>query len=384
MAKVSRWIRLIIISSTATQAIIYLLRPMITYRALELDASPTAVGVIASIYALLPVLLALKFGRWVGEIGEGKFIILGTLGLGISSAALFFSHSILLLAIAAAISGVAHLACMVGGQTMVSLKSDKDSYEKNFGYYTFSASLGQMIGPIVGAIAAGSTGVMPKSTASAFVVGIIASGLAVIPVIGWRNNAPTVIAHHGDKGALRSAGKLLRNPKIFAPIYTSLAISSVGDILLVFLPLYGKEQSFSTYAIGIVLAIRAGASMVSRFFLGKLSQRYSTRQLLVTTNIISIVTCGFMGFAPNTLTLGAIVLIAGLSLGVGQPLTMSMVSLATAPEERALAVSARLTGNRFGQFIVPTLAGVVASASGVRGVFISLSALLATTFIPRH
>ena len=357
---------------------------MITYRALELDASPTTVGVIASIYALLPVLLALKFGRWVGVIGEGKFIILGTLGLGISSVALFFSHSIPLLAIAAALSGVAHLACMVGGQTMVSLKSDKDSYEKNFGYYTFSASLGQMIGPIVGAIAAGSTGVMPKSTATAFIVGIIASGLAVIPVIGWRNDAPTVIAQHGDKGALRSAGKLLRNPKIFAPIYTSLAISSVGDILLVFLPLYGKEQSFSTYAIGIVLAIRAGASMVSRFFLGKLSQRYSTRQLLITTNIISIVTCGLMGFAPNTFTLGAIVLFAGLSLGVGQPLTMSMVSLATAPEERALAVSARLTGNRFGQFIVPTFAGVVASASGVRGVFISLSALLATTFIPRQ
>lgn len=384
MHQARRWIRLLIVSSTATQAIIYLIRPMITYRALELNASASTVGLIASIYALLPVLFALSFGRLVGIIGEGKFVILGTLGLGLSSFTLLFSHSIPVLAIAAAMSGVAHLACMVGGQTMVSLKSDKDSYEKNFGYYTFSASLGQMIGPIVGAIAAGSTGVMPKSTATAFLVGVIASLFAVIPVLVWRKDMPTVVAVKGEHGALRSAGKLLRNPKIFAAIYTSLAISSVGDILLVFLPLYGKEQSFSTYAIGVILAIRAAASMASRFSLGRLSARFTAKQLLVSTNIISIVTCAAMGFAPNPVILALIVLIAGLSLGVGQPLTMSMVSLATQPEERALAVSARLTGNRFGQFVVPAIAGVVASASGVRGVFISLSALLATTFIPRQ
>jgi MFS family permease len=88
-----------------------------------------------------------------------------------------------------------------------------------------------------------------------------------------------------------------------------------------------------------------------------------------------------MGFAPNPWVLGFIVLIAGFSLGVGQPLTMSLVSLATKPEERALAVSARLTGNRFGQFVIPAGAGLLAAASGTSAVFVGLSILLATTFI---
>ena len=172
------WIRRLLWSSAITQGVIYIVRPMITYRALELDASPTTVGLIASLYALLPVLMALSFGRWVGVIGEGRFLILGTASLVISSASLLFSHSIAILAIGAALSGTAHLACMVGGQTMVSLKSAPDKYEANFGYYTFSASLGQMVGPIIGAIAAGSTGVLPKSTAAAFIVALIFAAIS--------------------------------------------------------------------------------------------------------------------------------------------------------------------------------------------------------------
>ena len=375
------WIRRLLWSSAITQGVIYIVRPMITYRALELDASPTTVGLIASLYALLPVLMALSFGRWVGVIGEGRFLILGTASLVISSASLLFSHSIAILAIGAALSGTAHLACMVGGQTMVSLKSAPDKYEANFGYYTFSASLGQMVGPIIGAIAAGSTGVLPKSTAAAFIVALIFAAIALVPVMQWRNEGPTVKAVAADGGALRSAGKLIRNPKIFAAIYTSLAISSVGDILIVFLPLLGTEKSFSSYSIGVIIALRAGASMLSRISLGALSKRYSTKQILIVSNCFSVMACGAMAFISNVWLLAVVVFIAGFALGVGQPLTMSLVSQATKPEERAIAVSARLTGNRFGQFIIPAGAGAVAASSGTSAVFIALSALLATTFL---
>ena len=376
------WLRTLLISSAISQAVIYILRPMITYRALELDASPAIVGLIAAIYALLPVLLALTFGRWVGTFGEGRFVILGTAGLFLSSVVLLFAHSIALLAIAASISGLAHLACMVGGQTMVSLKSPRDKYEENFGYYAFSASFGQMIGPLIAAVVAGTTGVLPASTASAFIAAMALSLLAIAPIIKWRNDQPTIIAERKEGGTLKSAGKLLRNKKVFAAIYTSMAISSVGDILLVFLPLYGTEKSFSSFSIGVIIALRSGASMLSRLSLGFISSRYSTKQILIFSNVISVAAFLVMGFAPNPLILGLLVLIAGFSLGVGQPLTMSLVSLATKPEERAMAVSARLTGNRLGQFLIPGAAGLLATSAGTAGVFIGLAVLLATTFLP--
>ena len=377
------WANKLLISSAITQGAIYVIRPMMTYRALELDATASTIGFIAAIYALFPVLLALTFGRMVGRVGEGRFVIFGTFFIGVSAAILLFADSITILAIGAALSGLAHLACMVGGQTMVALKSPTDKYEEHFGRYTFSASLGQMLGPILATLVAGSTGVIPKSTSAAFALALALSALALVPAISWRNDAPTVVARKEETGTLRAASNLLQKPGMFAAVFMSLAISSTADILVVFLPLYGNENQFSAFSIGVIISIRAATSMASRFFLGRLSARYSTKQLLVTSNAISVVACAAMAFAPNPWVLGAIVFVAGFSLGVGQPLTMSLISQLTVPEERALAVSTRLTGNRLGQFVIPAGAGLLAAGSGTGAVFIGLSILVASTFLPR-
>jgi MFS family permease len=377
------WANKLLISSAITQGAIYVIRPMMTYRALELDATASTIGFIAAIYALFPVLLALTFGRMVGRVGEGRFVIFGTFFIGVSAAILLFADSLTILAIGAALSGLAHLACMVGGQTMVALKSPTDKYEEHFGRYTFSASLGQMMGPILATLVAGSTGVIPKSTSAAFALALALSALAMVPAISWRNDAPTVVARKEETGTLRAASNLLQKPGMFAAVFMSLAISSTADILVVFLPLYGNENQFSAFSIGVIISIRAATSMASRYFLGRLSARYSTKQLLVTSNAISVVACAAMAFAPNPLVLGAIVFVAGFSLGVGQPLTMSLISQLTVPEERALAVSTRLTGNRLGQFVIPAGAGLLAAGSGTGAVFIGLSILVASTFLPR-
>ena len=380
----SQWATKLLFSSAITQGAIYVIRPMITYRALELDASAATIGYIAAVYALLPVLLALTFGKVVGQIGEGRFVIIGTFFIGVSALLLLAAHSLAILAIAAALSGLSHLACMVGGQTMVALKSSPDEYQEQFGRYTFSASLGQMVGPILATLVAGSTGVIPKSTGAAFALALGLAAIAMVPVISWRNEAPTVVGRKEESGALRAAGSLLKKPGMFAAIFTSLAVSSTGDILVVFLPLYGNEHQFSALSIGIIISIRAATSMASRYFLGRLSSRFTPTQLLTSSNAISIVMCAAMAFAPNPWILGAIVFIAGFSLGVGQPLTMTLISQLTQPDERALAVSTRLTGNRLGQFLIPAVAGLIAASAGTSAVFVGLAILISTTFLPRR
>ena len=377
--KLLPWAKPLLLSSTLTQATIYVLRPMITYRAIELDANAAQVGLIAAVYALFPVVLALQFGSLVGKLGEAKFVIYGTAAMMLTSLALIFSDSLITLAIATGAAGIAHLACMVGGQSMVALRAPRESYDRYFGFYTFSASVGHMLGPIIASIVAGSNGTLPKSTSNAFLLGVVLTIIALVPVIRWRNEKPTVEGKQNTEGTFKAAVSLVKRPGIMAAIYISLAISSVADVLVVFLPLFGTENNFSPYAIGAILAIRAGTTMMSRFFLGRLSNRFSTFQLLWWSTIISTLCCVAMAFAHTPITLGAIVFVAGFSLGVGQPLTMSLVSQKTESSERALAVSARLMGNRFGQFLVPAVAGGVAAASGAEAVFIGLAVLLATS-----
>ncbi len=377
--KLLPWAKPLLLCSTLTQATIYVLRPMITYRALELDANAAQVGLIAAIYALFPVLLALQFGRLVGRLGEGKFIIAGTITMILTSLLLVFSNSLLLLSLATSLAGVAHLACMLGGQTMVALRTPRESYDRYFGYYTFSASVGHMIGPLLATVIAGSNGVLPKSTSSAFLLGAVLSIAALVPVLSWRRERPSVEAKTNDEGTYSAAMRLVRKPGILAAIYISLAISATADVLVVFLPLYGSENNFSPYAVGIILALRAGTTMMSRIFLGRLSERFSTYKLLMWSTLISLIACSAMAFAKSAISLAIIVFIAGFSLGIGQPLTMSLVAQKTQPEERALAVSARLMGNRLGQFIVPAAAGILAAASGAGAVFIGLSILLGSS-----
>jgi MFS family permease len=377
--KLLPWAKPLLLSSTLTQATIYVLRPMITYRAIELDANAAQVGLIAALYALFPVILALQFGSWVGKLGEAKFVIYGTVAMMFTSAALIFADNLVTLGIATAAAGIAHLACMVGGQSMVALRAPRESYDRYFGFYTFSASVGHMLGPIIASIVAGSNGTLPKSTSNAFLLGVVLTIIALVPVIRWRNERPTVEGKQNPEGTFKSAINLAKRPGIMAAIYISLAISSVADVLVVFLPLFGTENDFSPYAIGAILAIRAGTTMLSRLFLGRLSDRFSTFQLLWWSTIISTLCCVAMAFAHTPVTLGAIVFLAGFSLGVGQPLTMSLVSQKTESSERALAVSARLMGNRFGQFLVPAAAGTIAAASGAGAVFIALAILLGTS-----
>ena len=71
---------------------------------------------------------------------------------------------------------------------------------------------------------------------------------------------------------------------------------------------------------------------------------------------------------PLWLLIG-LVAATGLGLGAGQPLTMSWLAEATPPGLRGRAMSLRLTGNRLGQVLVPSVVGLLAVGAGASGVF---------------
>ena len=376
------WAKRLLISSTFTQATMYVVRPFITYRAIEIDAGATAIGLIGAIYALFPVLLALKFGSWVGKYGEGKFLVVGTFSLIASSSALIFSHDIYSLAAATAFAGLAHLGLMVGGQTMVALRAPKSDYNKLFGYYTFSASLGQMMGPVIAGLLAGSlANGMPKNSSNAFIFAIALSTLALFPTFSWRKALPTVAAAEEQSNTWAAAKSMLSRREISLAVFISLAISTTGDLLVIFLPLLGTERNIDPALIGLILSLRALGSMISRFSLGFVSKRISDRNLLLSTTTIAAAALAVMVYTNSPTLLGALVFISGVMLGFGQPLTMAVISHRTKADERALAISARLTGNRLGQFVLPIIAGLLTSAAGAGAAFWAMAALLGFGFL---
>lgn len=380
-AVIQRWVFLTLFNSALLQASIYVIRPMITYRGLELNADAGTIGILGAVYALFPVLLALFFGRAVDKYGERTFLLLGGSGILISALCLQNVSTLFGLGIFTATAGVSHLAVMVGGQTMMAKRSPTDLYDTYFGYYTFSASLGQMIGPLLGGIVAGSAGALPESTANAFIAAAILAGIGLLPLL-ISSKSSNLLSHTKEIGSKKiRIAPLLRNKGISSAIFTSLIISSASDILVVFLPLFGKEQNFTPTTVGLLLSVRAAMAMISRFFLGNLSLRFSARKVMIISGAISAISCGLLIFGSTFLVAAFIIAVAGFALGIGQPLTMAWVSRSSKLEERAMAISLRLTGNRLGQFVLPLIAGVTAGSMGVGAVFIVLSGMLGVSTV---
>ena len=379
MRSLHRWLIITLFNSAALQASIYVVRPMITYKALELNGTGKTVGILGALYAILPVLVAVFFGKIVGRIGERAFLIIGSTGVLASSFLLSKSNSLLTLGLLTAIAGVSHLAVMVGGQTMMANRSTHETYDRDFGYYTFSASFGQMFGPLLGGLVAGSNGVLPRSTSHAFILATLISLIGLVPILLTRSLDVSIKDVVKESGVKIRVVDVMKHRGMKEAMFTSLVISTTIDILTIFIPLLGTELRITPVVVGVILGVRSAASMLSRLFLGQLSQRFSSRSTLVISTTVATFALVAMYFAKDALFLGLVIFIVGFTLGIGQPLTMAWVSKISAPQERAMAITLRLTGNRVGQFGLPIAAGLVVSALGVGSLFLGLAALVGVT-----
>lgn len=140
------------------------------------------------------------------------------------------------------------------------------------------------------------------------------------------------------------------------------------DLLSAFLPLVGDEVGISPLWVGVLLAVRAASSILSRALLPLLRRRLSRHVLVVAAlwgsgSMLAISTAVIdqLPLALLTIALG------GFFLGLGQPLTMSAISEAVPMHWRSSALALSLMGNRIGQVVVPLAAGGLTGLFGAAG-----------------
>jgi MFS family permease len=172
-------------------------------------------------------------------------------------------------------------------------------------------------------------------------------------------------------------GSLLRLPGLLRALLVSCVVLAAVDITLVYLPALGTDRGLAAGAVGLLLTLRAVASMASRLFLGRLVGFVGRRRLMVVSVALSAVSMAAVAVPLPPVALGALVVLMGLGLGVGQPLTMSWLAEVAPAGQRGRAMSLRLTGNRLGQVLIPTTVGLVAAGVGAAGVLAATAAALA-------
>lgn len=373
----------------ALQLTAYIVRPTSAYRAIELGVAPGLVGLIAASFAVVPLVLAVAIGRWNDRGSQRASLLLGAVlmvaaGVGL----LVWSDGLAPLLLWNAVIGLGHLMSVLGEQTLVASEG-RGRLESAFGTYTFAGTVGQAAAPaLLGLVGGGS--VLPDTRVLIWAYTAAAVVLAAVTV-------PLVLRRPSNAGADSGTHLRLRESLSVPPdtrrtmtgalLLSMLVLASV-DLIQVYLPALGVERGISSGVVGALLSLRAIASMVSRVGLSKIVMRMGRRRLVVFSTLMAAAGMAAVALPMPMVALGAVMVVAGLALGVGQPLSMTIVASTAPPGTLSTWLAIRLTGNRLGQAGIPAVLTVVATGAGVGAVFLFTavgllgSALLSRALLP--
>lgn len=351
-----------VLHTVLTQLLAGVLRPALAYRALELDVPTAALGAVAASFALAPLALALPSGQLVDRIGERIVMVVGALVMASSCVVAALAVDVVAIVVASALLGTGHLLSVVAEQAWVANSADPARYDGAFGRYTFAVSIGQTVGPAL-LLLAGDAAV--PDTRPLF-IGAAAGTAVLLIASAYVRSTPRLVP--GADQAPPRLRSLLRLPGLVRVLLVSSVVLTTVDITVVYLPALGAEREVAAGLVGALLATRAAASMVSRFFVGRLSARLGRRRLLLLSLTLSTVALAVVPVPMPLPVLASVMALLGLGLGVGQPLTMAWLAESTPSGARGRAMSLRLSANRLGQVVLPSALGLVAFGSGAGGV----------------
>ncbi|WP_327716142.1 MFS transporter [Streptomyces sp. NBC_00490] len=368
------WLLRLVIAFSFAQGAVSMARPAVSYRALALGADERAIGVIAGVYALLPLFAAVPLGRRTDHGRCAPLLPAGVVLISGGCALSGIANSLWAMAVWSGVMGLGHLCFVIGAQSLVARQSAPHEQDRNFGHFTIGASLGQLVGPVAaGALIGGPD--MAGTSALALIVAGAGGAVALTSLwrIEQRDTAAKSRTGHGDRVPVQ---RILRARGVPAGIFVSLAVLSATDILTAYLPVVGEHRGIAPSVIGLLLSLRAAATIACRLVLTPLLRLLGRALLLTVTCLLAALLCAGIALPVPVRALAVMLAALGFCLGVGQPLSMTTVVQAAPDGARSTALALRLTGNRLGQVAAPATAGLVAGVAGVAAPFVMLGVLL--------
>jgi MFS family permease len=371
----SRTLAAVLAHAFFLQLAAYIVRPTSAYRAMKLGVSPGLVGLIAASFAVVPLVLAVFIGRWNDRGRQFASMWLGAVVMIAAGAGLLWSSSMGTLLLWNAVIGLGHLMSVLGEQGLVA-RAGSGRLDAAFGTYTFAGTLGQAAAPaLLGVV--GGRAVIPDTRA---LIGwyLATSVLLLLVTFGLaRTRAAVVESERPAFGAAVRVSGPTRRTMTGAMLLSMLVLAAV-DLIQVYLPALGVERGLSAGVIGTLLTLRASATMLSRLGLARLTARTGRTRLVVVSSLVAGVAVGLLAVPIHPAVLAVLLLVAGFALGIGQPLSMSLVALAAPAGTTSTWLALRLSANRLGQSAIPALLSALTLSIGTAGIFaVTGAALLA-------
>jgi MFS family permease len=362
----------LLISTMLVQMVTALIRVTISYRAVELNLSIVWLGLIAATFAIFPILMAVRVGRFIDRGYDAQTTWTGASVFLLAAAgfALFSSPQGLLAF--STVMGIGHIMLMASQQMLCVRAAGPRSLESVFGNYMVAGAIGQGLGPYVVGWVGGAAALPPTQLLFTVGAALAVLSLAVVLTMRPRRDRPAVL----PGSELVPIRDLLRVPGLLAVVLTGVIVVSSSDAIVIYIPLLGAERQIDVHDIGLLLTVRAAASMLARLLYARMVAMFGRWSLMTTTTFAYGVTFAAIAAPLPLWAMYMAIAVMGFSFGVATTLSITIVVDMTAPGARGTANSLRIMGNRIGQFAMPFGAGLVAAAAGLAGLFLILAAAI--------
>jgi MFS family permease len=346
-------------------------RVTVSLDAIAQGASPFTVGVLMSLYALFPMLLAIPAGRITDRLGARRPMVLGTAAIGIGALFPLVLSGMAALYASASLVGVGFMAFQVAAQNAAGALAVPAQRSRNFSLLAMGFSISGFMGPLVAGLAIDHFGFIVTFALLAAVpfvpLIVLMRGHLALPGPAASTGTP----HHGGLRAL-VRHRVLRRALLLNAFF------AVGwDLHLLFVPLFGARLGLSASAIGLVLAAFAAATFVVRLLVPALALRASEHRILAGALLVAGTIYVAYPFAASLAVLLSLSFGLGLALGAGQPMIMALLHTHAPPGRAGEAGGVRMSLINSMSFAVPIASGALGAAVGLAPVFWAVGACLA-------
>lgn len=291
--------------------------------ALANHSSTFTVGVIIALFGLVPMLIAVRVGRWLDAVGPWRPTLLGTLSMlaGVLLPALFpyATADVAPLLVAAALIGTGSTLTMVSVQQLVGERADPNHRAAAFSWLALGASIAGFSGPVV-------SGFVIDSLGHRAAFGVLALVLIVALGVLWMNRE---LLPDRD-GRVRGPEplhpfELLKDAELRHVLIATSLVSMSWDLQTFVVPVHGTRVGLAASQIGFVLGSFAAATFTIRLAMPWLSRRFTEWQVLTYTLFCATLAFGLLPMFTSFAPLMAVVFLLGLGLGAAQPNVMSLL-----------------------------------------------------------
>ena len=342
------------------------LRMAAPLQVLREGGSAWTVGLLMSLFAAAPVLLALHAGRMADRHGYHRpmriamaMTVAGIVLAVVSTYVEGATHLALLCLASAAAGAGANFGMIVVQRTGGLVARDGIDRVRVFSWLGIAPALANVIGPVAAGFMIDAGGFRAAY--------LLLLALPLLTLWSARNvprETPPALPVHG-----RPAWDLLRAPGFRRLLFVNWLLSTCWDVHSFAVPIIGHERGFSASTIGLVLGTFTLSVSAVRVVIPMLAHRMNEQHVLRGAMLGTAAVFAIYPLAHAAWLMALAAALLGVTLGCVQPLIMTMLHRLTPDGRHGEALALRSMAINAASTLMPLLFGAAGTVIGAAGMF---------------